>query len=164
MESLDFGGVFVCLQSPPIGNLVVLLVVLCSCLGPSKSPGRVGIGLRRRGHTTPKSPCYSSRLKRAAERRFQSQRRSRRLFFAFGDRSGAGGGEEPRDRWPVYIHFSVVVSIGFLAPSAAARRRARPGGLGFRQSVLLSPVLLRRLRRRRRVVYGCACEVCSLLP
>jgi len=40
-------------------------------LGPSKSPGRVGIGLRRRGHTTPKSPCYSSRLKRAAERRFR---------------------------------------------------------------------------------------------
>ena len=83
-------------------------------------------------------PCYSSRLKRAAERRFQSRRRSRRLFFAFGDRSGAGGGEEPRDRWPVYIHFSVVASLGFLAPSAAARRRARPGGLGFRQSVLLS--------------------------
>ena len=38
----------------------------------------------------------------------------------------------------MYIHFSVVASLGFLAPSAAARRRARPGGLGFRQSVLLS--------------------------
>ena len=38
----------------------------------------------------------------------------------------------------MYIHFSVEASLGFLAPSAAARRRARPGGLGFRQSVLLS--------------------------
>ena len=42
--------------------------------------------------------------KRAKGRRFELRRRSRRLFLTSSGRSGsAGGGEEPRDRRPLYI-------------------------------------------------------------
>uniref|UniRef100_K3ZG77 Uncharacterized protein n=1 Tax=Setaria italica TaxID=4555 RepID=K3ZG77_SETIT len=58
----------------------------------------------------------------------------------YGDRPSAGGGEEPRDRWPVYIPSSYLVrlGLGFLASSTARQRLVYPGGFDFRLPVILS--------------------------
>jgi hypothetical protein len=59
-------------------------------------------------------------------RRFGSWRRFRRLLLASGGRSGPGGGEESRDRWPVYILSPISLYLGrfTLYPSLAAAATA----------------------------------------
>ena len=70
-------------------------------------------------------------FRRAAARRFRFRRQSRRLLLASSDRSGAGGGEELRDRWPLYIPLALLASLGFqsFASSTAARNSVVPGGV-----------------------------------
>jgi hypothetical protein len=66
---------------------------------------------------------------RAESRRFASRRRFHRRFFASGGRSGAGGGEELRDRRPMYItyYYSLgLVWLGLVSSVLVSLWRSQP--------------------------------------
>jgi len=67
--------------------------------------------IRQRNLSPPFSP-FLQYTRAAAERRFRSRRRFRRLLLASGGPFGAGGGEELRDRSPMYIFLPSVGCLG----------------------------------------------------
>jgi len=90
----------------------------------------------------------SSRWKRlvpllqATSRRFSLPPPDSLALLAAGGLSGAGEPGESGIRWLVYISppirvLLVRLGLGFFASSSATRRRAHPGGLGFRRPILL---------------------------